>query len=246
MAESDDISLRDILDVVKAQGDSLRNLDCKLSTELSELKQEVHGSSQVVKKLKTDTQHKWKFEGNKIQYLFNSELLEDVTQFSWAVSNSKFDYAKELADSVSEKIKKRNKLIKIADTSEGGWETVRQYESNPVASDSDDENKIHKAEVRAIRKNKERTKNKVKKPQSESRIHPAQPSSIPQVPMQPFLAPQYNPWINGHQAFRFEHSNRSQRRGGSCYACGSLSHWRSECPYNTKSSTASATKTKPE
>ncbi|KAK3105318.1 hypothetical protein FSP39_022401 [Pinctada imbricata] len=47
MAESDDISLRDILDVVKAQCDSLRNLDCKLSTELIELKQEVHGSSQV-------------------------------------------------------------------------------------------------------------------------------------------------------------------------------------------------------
>ena len=42
----------------------MRNLGCKLSTELSELKQEVHGSSQVVKKLKTDTQHKWKFEGH--------------------------------------------------------------------------------------------------------------------------------------------------------------------------------------
>ena len=33
-------------------------------------------------------------------------------------------------------------IIKIAGTSEGGWETVRQYESNPVTSDSGQTNTI--------------------------------------------------------------------------------------------------------
>jgi hypothetical protein len=49
---------------------------------------------------------------------------------------------------VIEKIKKKsNKHIKIAVGNDGGWETVRQYQSNPVASDSDDETK--KAHERA-------------------------------------------------------------------------------------------------
>ena len=64
---------------------------------------------------------------------------EDLAQTIWAIDNLKFEHAREKISELVEKVKRRNKLIKIADTSEGGWETVRQYESNPVASDSDDE-----------------------------------------------------------------------------------------------------------
>ena len=42
------------------------------------------------------------------------------------------EYACETITEVIEKIRTRNKHIKIADGSEGGWETVRLYESNPV------------------------------------------------------------------------------------------------------------------
>ena len=50
------------------------------------------------------------------------------------------------------KIKQRNKHIKLADSAEGGWETVKQYQSNRLASDSDDEKKLQKAEFRAAQK----------------------------------------------------------------------------------------------
>ena len=46
-----DVSLKDILEVVKSQGESIKKLNAKLSGELSELKEEVHGSSRVIKKL---------------------------------------------------------------------------------------------------------------------------------------------------------------------------------------------------
>lgn len=86
--------------------------------------------------------------------LCNAEIEQDCAQASWAIPNNKFDYAKELLKDCSEQLKKRNRLIRIADMSEGGWDTVRLYESNPIASDSDDESRIRNAENRALCKRK--------------------------------------------------------------------------------------------
>ena len=36
----------------------------------------------------------------------------------------------------------RQKLVKLADSSEQGWKVVQEYEANPLAEDSDDEKKI--------------------------------------------------------------------------------------------------------
>jgi hypothetical protein len=77
--------------------------------------------------LKTESQYKWKYEGNKVHLLLNSELLEELTQSIWAIDNSKVEYARETITEVIEKIKKSNKHIKIAVDSD-----VRQYQSNPV------------------------------------------------------------------------------------------------------------------
>ena len=77
--------------------------------------------------MKTESQYKWKYEGNKVHLLLNSELLEELTQSIWAIDNSKVEYARETITEVIEKIKKSNKHIKIAVDSD-----VRQYQSNPV------------------------------------------------------------------------------------------------------------------
>ena len=55
---------------------------------------------------------------------------------------------------IVKKIKRRNKLILIADTSEAVWDTVQLYESNPIANDSDDESRINKTDNKALRKRK--------------------------------------------------------------------------------------------
>jgi hypothetical protein len=48
-----------------------------------------------VKKLKTESQYKRKYEGNKVQFLLNSELLEELTRSIWTIDNSKVEYAHE-------------------------------------------------------------------------------------------------------------------------------------------------------
>ena len=162
----------------------------------------MHGASlsvsSPVKKLKTDSQYAWKYEGSKVQYLLNSEFLEELAQDVWAIDNLKFEHARETISELVEKVKRRNKLIKIADTREGGRETVRQNESNPVASDSDDESKINKAEKRALRRRKFKGK---KIPTKSIQSNPPQfaASSFPGK-NQPFREPQT--WYTGFPVYQ--------------------------------------------
>ena len=81
----------------------------------------------------------WQFGGNCLQYDFNTDIFDLIKQNIWTIQNGKVDYSRETLNDAVEKLRVRNKHICIADSTEGGWETVRQYESNPIASDSDDD-----------------------------------------------------------------------------------------------------------
>ena len=109
--------------------------------EFSHLKRELSddqlkSSSSLVKKLKSETNLTFKFSGNKRQFEFNTETSEHITQ-----SLSFVDSLKSLVDlensenhqvsalilklddslnAASKAIKRRNKLIRIADKSEAG------------------------------------------------------------------------------------------------------------------------------
>ena len=85
------------------------------------------------------------YQGNKIQFDFNNEVDEVKKQALWAIAHGKLDYTKELLQELCEKLKKRNTFIRTVDSSAGGWDTVRLYEANSIASDSKDESKIYKA-----------------------------------------------------------------------------------------------------
>jgi len=110
------------------------HLKCELSDD------QLKSSSSLVKKLKSETSLTFKFSGNKKQFEFNTETLEHITQ-----SLSFVDSLKSLVDlensenhqvsalilklddslnAASKAIKRRNKLIRIADKSEAGWAAV--------------------------------------------------------------------------------------------------------------------------
>ena len=50
------------------------------------------------------------------------------------------------------KLKKRNKLIKMADKSKAGWKIVEEYLTDEVASGHEDDKRIRKCEKRAMEK----------------------------------------------------------------------------------------------
>ena len=66
----------------------------------------------------------------------------------------------------------QSKMIKIADKSPGGWETVKEYLSESIASDSKDKRRLRAVESRALRK-----KQNFRKSYCYNSIHSTTPSS---------------------------------------------------------------------
>ncbi|XP_052784408.1 uncharacterized protein LOC128220171 [Mya arenaria] len=159
-----------------------------------------------------------------------SLALEDsVKQILWAIENVKIDYAKEMLADIADKLHVRNKHIRIADTSEGGWETVRQYQSNPLASDSDDESRILKADSRAVRKRKQqKPKTKAKSPA----VALGYTDSMALARGFAGTSSTSQSQSGGGHSFRGYQgfpSNRGQL--GPCFGCGEYNHVRRTCPY---------------
>ena len=61
----------------------------------------------------------------------------------------------QLTDQAKSLLHKRQKLAKLADSSEAGWDTVQEYESQDVASDDADDKKIRNTRAAANRKRKQ-------------------------------------------------------------------------------------------
>ena len=68
------------------------------------------------------------------------------------VENDGAESAHSLLTSISDRLKVRNKLIRIADKSEAEWLTVEEYQNDAATSDSDDSRKICQAKRIAPRK----------------------------------------------------------------------------------------------
>jgi len=147
-----------------------------LDHKLVDLKYDIISEQNTLsQKLREEANIKFKSEGNRIQFRFNEEILNGVQKLYKHLLTSDSSIAKVAADLIG-KIKDRNKLITIADTSVGGWTTVREYEANDVADNDEDEKKIRQAESRALKSIKEKTKSR---PQPYVRPPPAKVETAP-------------------------------------------------------------------
>ena len=94
-----------------------------------------------------------KFKGNRKQFELNSLLNSILTRIEGSVENPS-KVLKYVAEG-EQVIKERQKLIKVADKNREGCLVVQEYESDDLASDSEDEKKLRKAKSAVERKRKE-------------------------------------------------------------------------------------------
>ncbi|XP_068714235.1 uncharacterized protein [Montipora foliosa] len=197
--------------------------DKKLTASKRDIQEDsLSNSDSIAKKLKEDSKISFKFEGNKKQFYFNSGLAKMVQSASTALGKRKFEVVRGYLEELDSDIKKRNKLIRLADKSAAGWDLVNEYLSDELASGSEDEKRIRRAEQRALRKRKDRQQQKVK-----SSVKQSQPSATTTS-------------FAGQPHFNFRSSSRSftpsgkAKPGDICFACGQQGHWKSQCRANSQ------------
>ena len=179
----------------------------------------------------------FKKKGNQAQFDINSKVekhLQSAQKHLSCIEKSSTDrsvgsIAKRAGDDLHcamNELSHRNKMIKLADGSHGGWATVSEYETHELADNSEDERRIIKAESRAMRKIKEAQKRRTpQRTRATSTVTQSQPTTER---------------IDTVQGVR-------GRRPGCCFTCGKPGHWRSDCmalkPSGSSADTAGALNT---
>ena len=97
-----------------------------------------------------------KFKGNQKQFELNAQLdsiLDEIQAES--LKPRPITRIQKLVEQGKELIRRRQKLIKIADRNKDGWKVVEEYESDDLASGSEDEKRLKKAKDSANRKRRQ-------------------------------------------------------------------------------------------
>ena len=221
----------------------LSNLTEYFEGRFKEIKREIIEENQVLcnqmsKRFKT-SEHTFRKNGNKFQYLHNTEVASKVEEAQTYHERNPPNVKKsrETLNEGMDIIEDRNKDILVADTSEGGWATVHEYKKKPIAEDSDDDKRLKRADTSAVKKLDEK-----KKKYRQRRHNSYQNNSYNynnnnynrnqnQQNYQNYnrRQPQQQYYTdNNYRQYRAPNNN--YRREGDCFSCGGTDHWRDDCP----------------
>lgn len=100
----------------------------------------------------------FKKEGNKIQHSFNSERIDKLSRIESNIKLRNINTACEIITEEKDNLRKRNKILKIAD--KHGWDTVKEYLDSPLADNKDDAVDLRAAISRATRRRNSRPYNR--------------------------------------------------------------------------------------
>ena len=90
-----------------------------------EIEEKLHQPSN--KNAKIEYNFKFRHEGNRVPRNLNEQILQIVQNLSSVLNNDDASKANELCDDWTAKLKRINRLIKMADRSVVGWVNVAEF-----------------------------------------------------------------------------------------------------------------------
>ena len=221
----------------------------EIREDIKKKKEEV--ADIVVKQVKRTLPPEFRRKGNEKQFQFNEGVSEKIEEAE--VELGSIALPAEDADTVNipvavlkktkqaikegrEAIQERQKLIRIADRSDYGWDVVQEYISDELAADSDDE-KLLKAEKAAEQKSQKKKRAATPKSSRSS-------GALQQAPMRKdYWWRATTGTLQPSSQFPSQRNNgpkpllqpagpsfRPARIPGPCFACGEFGHFRYNCP----------------
>ena len=184
-------------------------------------------------------------EGAQKKFNLNNSVQESI-----ATAKSKLaqltpvgDQDKEVLKKATESLDKgakafttRQKHTQLADLSEFGWSTVRYYEANPLALDSDDEKSIEKAEKEAQREAEKEAQREAEKNMAAKKKKGSSNSDYRcrQVSPYPSNQPRPSHRRDAGQPPVVPIPQSRPRVLGPCFHCGAFGHLAATCPSKEK------------
>ena len=119
-------------------------------------------TDKTIKRIQSSTIPEFKSKGNKICYEANNNILEKIDDAINSIEKGHIERCQEKLTQGKALILKQQKLVRVADREEKGWEIVKCCLSDDLASDSEDEKQLNTARKEAASNKKKREANKLK------------------------------------------------------------------------------------
>ena len=156
--------------------------------------------------------------GNERRHDRNEEVIESIEEAIAAIGTKQLDAAKSSLEAGMKILSKQQKLIRLADREENGWEVARYYDSDDLASDSEDEKAINRARREALasikRRNTDKQKNAFRNAPQRNERERERDTYGERYTSQP----------------RREGTSSDRRAGTICFYCGKEGHMQYSCP----------------
>lgn len=204
-----------------SQNDIIAKLDTLISSKFSSFENKIQDNSEaqfskIQQNMLCAEPHKFARKSCEDQHKFNVKVRAKLVEAEHLSAVNTDACQLKIAEGI-DLVDYRQKLIKLADTSECGWKAVEEYIANPIADNSDDERRMDKARAKGNRKVKE-AKQKFSKGGGRYRPYDQRSRLLPAVS------------TAGPPQDSYRGAPSRGPRPGNCFACGKIGHWRLECP----------------